>query len=367
MRHLWLQPVLMLIIMLPGVVRAGTSMQDYWTYQEFGSRYAQKQTGSSEFAARVRAPGKELTTGVDTPVRIAVVYPGKQVSDYWRRSLSSFEARLKESRIPYEISSYFSRPGAEIRLQTTQINEALRGDPDYLIFTLDALKHRVLIERLIAKKRPRLILQNITTPLKQWGDTQPFLYVGFDHAAGTELLAEAYLKRFSGKGRYAIFYGPRGYVSQMRGGTFKALMASEPDMELVAEYYTGFDRKRAYGAAKRLLVAQPQLDFIFSSATDIALGVMDAIKELGKAGEVITNGWGGGSSELAVLAHGGLDLTVMRMTDDNGAAMAEAILWQLQGKPVPTVYSGDIVLMLKEMSPADVEKLSSRAFRYSGQ
>lgn len=366
MSQLWLQSVLMLLIVLPGMVGAGTTMQDYWTYQEFESRYAQKQTGASEYAARVRAPGEVLTTGADTPVRIAVVYPGKQVSDYWRRSVSSFEARLKESRIPYEIRSYFSKPGKEIRLQTAQINEALSQDPDYLIFTLDALKHRVLIERLIAKKRPRVILQNITTPLKQWGDTQPFLYVGFDHAAGTELLAEAYQQRFSGKGRYAIFYGPRGYVSQMRGGTFKALMAREPDMELLAEYYTGFDRKKAYGAAMKLLTEQPQLDFIYSCSTDIALGVVDAIKELGKEGEVITNGWGGGSSELAALASGGLDLTVMRMNDDNGAAMAEAILWQLQGKRVPNVYSGDIVLMLKEMSTADVGKLSSRAFRYSG-
>lgn len=336
----------------------------YWTYQEFSDLFKQKQLSAKDFASFVRTKGNSYSTNRIAPIQIAIIYPGKQASDYWRRSVSSFEARLKESTIPYEIRTYFSKPGDEIRLQAKHISQALKENPDYLIFTLDALKHRLMIERLIAQQRPKVILQNITTPLKEWGETQPFMYVGFDHASGTEVLAHEYLKRFN-EGKYAIFYGPKGYVSQMRGGTFKARMSSNSNLALVAEYYVGFNRKKAHRAALKLLKEQPNLKFIFSCSTDIALGVMDAIKELGMQNQVITNGWGGGSSELNALSANELEMTVMRMNDDNGAAMAEAVLWQLQNRTVPTVYSGDMLLVTKEMSVQEIKRLSNRAFRYS--
>ena len=43
----------------------------------------------------------------------------------------------------------------------------------------------------------------------------------------------------------------------------------------------------------------------------------------------LINGWGGGSAELEAIERGDLDVTVMRMNDDTGIAMAEAIKWDL--------------------------------------
>jgi autoinducer 2-binding protein LuxP len=340
-------------------------IRPYWTYEEFSELHPHKQTHSNAFTSSVRSAGRIYQGQSNEPVRIAIIYPGKQTSDYWRRSVSSFEARLAESRVPYEIRTYFSKPGTELKLQERQIAKALTYDPNYLIFTLDALKHRVIIERLTMRQQPNVILQNITTPLKQWGTAQPFMYVGFDHAAGTEILADEYLKKYAGKGRFAIFYGSRGYVSQMRGGTFKARMLNQPEIQLVAEYYTGFNRENSRKAARQLLEKHQDLDFIFSSSTDITLGILDAIKESGKQGRVVTNGWGGGSNELQALTQGELDMTVMRINDDNGAAMAEAIQWQLRGKIVPTVYSGDMLLVTNKMTTVEIQNLTKRAFRYS--
>ncbi len=341
------------------------SSTHYWTYKEYSDLYPQKQINSNNFSALVRAQGERLKKKIHQPIKIAIIYPGKQASDYWRRSVSSFEARLIESDIPYEIRTYFSKPGAEIRLQAEQITNALKFNPDFLVFTLDAFKHRLMIERLMFNKLPKIILQNITTPLKIWGDTQPFLYVGFDHAKGTEVLIEEYLQRYKNGARYAIFYGPKGYVSQMRGGTFKKRMSQQNNMQLTAEFYTGFNRKKARKAALKLLSEEPNIDFIFSCSTDIALGVVDAIKELGKQGQVITNGWGGGDSELDALQKGDLDFSVMRMNDDNGAAMAEAIVQNNEGVNVPTIYSGDMLLVTKQMSLGEIKALSKKAFRYT--
>ncbi|MBF0380140.1 MAG: substrate-binding domain-containing protein [Magnetococcales bacterium] len=361
--------LLAIVYQLPLIAEARDAINSsqYLTYKEFSNLYRHKQFSSKKFSSAVRSKSKTYQGNLNKPIKVAIIYPGKQASDYWQRSVSSFEARLAESKVPYEIYTYFTKPGAEVRLQSKQISNALKRDPDYLIFTLDALKHRAIIERLMGRDRPKLILQNITTPLGRWGETQPFMYVGFDHATGTELLVDEYLKKFNKQGRYAIFYGTKGYVSKMRGGTFKSLMLKEPNMELIAEYYTGFNRNRAYKAAKQLLAKTSDLDFIFSCSTDIALGVLDAIREQKPKSNVITNGWGGGSKELEVLQKGELDLTVMRMNDDNGVAMAEAILWQLDGKSVPTIYSGDMVLVKRDTNMEDLDSYAKRAFRYSNR
>ena len=128
-----------------------------------------------------------------------------------------------------------------------------------------------------------------------------------------------------------------------------------------------FDREKSKIAALQVIDEHPEINFIFSASTDIALGVIDAIKEKGKEGQIITNGWGGGSAELEAISRGELDFTVMRMNDDNGVAMAEAVGLgqQNQSREVPTVYSGDMLLVDKTMSSAEVGALKERAFRYS--
>ena len=109
------------------------------------------------------------------------------------------------------------------------------------------------------------------------------------------------------------------------------------------------------------------MDFIYSCSTDIALGVIDAIETLGLQGKVQTNGWGGGSQELEEIAKGRLAVTVMRMNDDNGVAMAEAIALDQLGRSddVPLVYSGEFALVTQAHDAAKIDALKNRAFRYS--
>jgi autoinducer 2-binding protein LuxP len=104
--------------------------------------------------------------------------------------------------------------------------------------------------------------------------------------------------------------------------------------------------------------------FIYACSTDVALGAADALKQLNRQ-DIQLNGWGGGTAELEAIANGDLDVTVMRMNDDTGIAMAEAIKWDLEGKQVPQVFSGDFELVTSDDSPAVIDKLKQRAFRYS--
>ncbi len=355
-----------MLLISAGQVKAADRFADYWTVEEYLEQFPSQQIISRRFIDRVR---QEAITdeAIRKPIRIGIIYPGLQVSDYWRRSVTSLEARLQEIAPNYELVSHFTKPDTAISEQAQNLGRFLKQKVDYVVFTLNAARHTELIRKVIGQEGVKLILQNITTPLKTFQDQQPFQYVGFDHVTGTEILAREYIRRTGGEGTYAILYGPRGYVNDMRGGTFLKEMEKHPGMTLKASYYVGFNQQKSYIATKDLLRSQPDLDFIFSSSTDIAFGAIKALKEAGKLGKVMTNGWGGGGSELASIERGELDFTVMRMNDDNGVAMAEAIYLDQIGKSdeVPIVFSGDIRLVDQSMDKAQIGELKNRAFRYS--
>lgn len=362
----YLAAVVFCIFLGGEVLAETTSLDEFWSLTDFSQQSEKQRRAAAGFAKRVAGSAVRQEAG-GSLVRIAVIYPGEQVSDYWRRSLTSLEARLTEIGLRYEISSFFSGSASGVGNQAQLITEALANDPDYLVFTLDALRHKPIVQRLIARGRPKVILQNITTPLKAWRDKQPFLYVGFDHVAGTQLLIDYYTARLGPSKKFAVLYGPRGYVSRARGNTFLQAYSDPKKRNLVASYYVGYDREKSRNAAERILSENEDLDFLYSCSTDIALGAADAIRSSHRQGDVITNGWGGGSNELEAILRGDLDVTVMRMNDDNGVAMAEAVALDQAGRAeaIPVVYSGEFVLVTQEHTAEEIEILKARAFRYS--
>jgi autoinducer 2-binding protein LuxP len=336
----------------------------YWQYQEFLNQYPEQQRLTEKLTQSVQSLPKPIAQSQSRPISISVIYPGQQISDYWVRNVKAFELRLLELGIEYEINEVFTRPNVDIRQQSLSLMEAIKNESDYLVFTLDTTRHRKFIEHVLNATDTKLILQNITTPLKNTHQRSPFLYVGFDHIKGSELLAD-YYKQVVPKGSdYSVLYFSEGYVSDARGGTFIQAMSQNEEYRLTSSFYTKADRESGYKAALNSVAQNDNLKFIYACATDVALGASDALKELGKT-EIVLNGWGGGTAELEAIQRGDLDVTVMRMNDDTGVAMADAIKWDLEGKSVPMVYSGKFELVTKKDDPKRIDKLKAQAFRYS--
>lgn len=346
------------------------SAQDlpFFTVSEYVSHHPAQARLAANFNALVSSPAHRISLDKNKEVRIAVIYPGKQVSDYWRRSVDSFKMRMAESGIAFIVDEYYSTPGDEQKVQERQIRQALKNDPDYLVFTLDVFRHKRIIDDIVSSGRPKIILQNITTPLRDWEGRQPFMYVGFDHTIGARLLADYFIDKTGGSGTYGMLYFTHGYVSTMRGDIFNTYVSQRSQLREIDTAFTNGKEDVAEKAAARM-IKHKGIKFLYACATDTALGAVRAIKAAGLSGKVLINGWGGGSAELDAILAGDLDVTVMRMNDDNGVAMAEGIRLDMEGKgdSVPLIYSGEMVLVEKGISRADLEALEKKAFRYSGQ
>ncbi|MCG8618309.1 MAG: substrate-binding domain-containing protein, partial [Desulfobacterales bacterium] len=141
-----------------------------------------------------------------------------------------------------------------------------------------------------------------------------------------------------------------------------------PGLKQAAAYYTDGNRDKSRLAVLDILKTDPDIRFIYACATDVALGAIDALKQSPGTGHILVNGWGGGSTELKAILAGEMDVTVMRINDDNGVAMAEAIRLDLENRSdeVPQIYSGEFALVEKGIKPAALDRLKQTAFRYSG-
>lgn len=356
-----------LLSLSSGGLASAASLNDYWQHPEFYQANPEQLLWLDQLSAAVRANPVPIEYEQSRPIRIGLVYPSHQSSSYWTNNEKAFRKRLQQLGMRYELRARYTTPSTELGEQVAQIHELLQWQPDYLVYTLDSVRQKMIIERMMLNQNTKLILQNITTPLKAWGDQQPFFYSGFDHVEGARRLAEYLSQRFPEQARYAVLFRGKGMISQMRGTGF--IQSVSDRHELVASYYTDSSRDSGKNVAQRLLSEHPELDYIYACSTDVALGALDALEQEGQLGEIVLNGWGGGAEELEQLRQHKLQVVLMRMNDDSAIAMAEAIKRDQAGQPVPLVYSGNFVVLDEETGEHNIqryERLARRASQEAG-
>lgn len=340
----------------------------FWTIDEFFSLNGGSTQHFDNFIKVVKNDSIPLKTRNGEPVKISVVYPAYQTSDYWIRSVDAMEKRLIELNVNYILYKYYSKPSDSFRVQARQISDALDKKSDFIVVSIDNVKIRSLLDRVLISGKTKVIIQNNTTPLKRWENNQPLIYVGFDHIKGSKILAEYFADKFSSGTKYAVLYGTKGIVSELRGDGFVDSLNNISKMSAVEYYYTDIDEVKSESSVYDLLSKHKDISFIFACTTSTALGASNALKKLNLKNKIFINGWGGTQKELESIKKKFLDVTVMRMNDDNGVAVAEAVKFSIEGRAseVPPVFSGEFKVVTTSSTDEEVNKYKNRAFRYSG-
>lgn len=331
-------------------------VNDYY-YQQLNKR----------FSEAVSKPAQPLTVKQTKPILIYSIIPTAQISDYWRRNQVAMQLRLDELGINYQLRSHDLKANSSEEQKRRLLHRALSYAPDYMILTFSTSVEIDFIEKMLRGTNTKLIVQNVTEPVTAWGAEQPLIYVGFDNRIGSEMLANYFKKYFPNTTKYAVNDYFPSYISRTRGQTFINAMNKEQRFNMVERNHTKATHGSARGTTKKLLATHSDLKFIYASSTDIALGTQLELQSEGRS-DIKVNGWGGGDAELQSIQDNGLLVTVMRMNDDNGVAMAEAIKYNLEGREdeLPLVFSGDFKLVSQDTSAQLIKQYKQQAFRYSG-
>ena len=346
---------------------SGLSADEFWHYKNYFNNKPEQREVLKNFKYLIENSAVPIKSKSSKPVSIVMVYPENQVSDYWRRNIMALKKRLNENAIKYSLELIPTPTGGSIKRESAKILEAIKKNPDYLIFTLNVKEHAKIINQTLAYSPIKLILLNITTPLKIWDQNKPFFYVGFDHEEGTQKIIDEVRRRLPNGGRYVVLYHSKGYVSRMRGDYAIQELSKDKNWKLVSRYYTDAKVSKVNRAMKDILKRNKNIDLVLSCSTDISL----AAQKFKSKHAFLLNGWGGGSAEIKSLTKEslGIDFSVMRMNDDSAIAIAEAIKLDVQGEKqkIPDIFSGEMVLINKDTSQEQLDHYTKRAFRYSNE
>ncbi|HMO70884.1 MAG TPA: substrate-binding domain-containing protein [Paracoccaceae bacterium] len=342
----------------------GSAERDHWLPEEVNAEGAVE-----AMQAVVGGAAVPIAVPVERPVRIALIYPSADVSDFWARAFLAMTKRLDQLGIPYETTEFASRQ-IEHELQSTYATQVNQDADlyDFVIFGPSELATQAdNIDKLSSNDGFRTFVWAFHTPLKQI-ENQPDNWFDFSSSFGAAKMCEFVLERYGRDVTYALIRGIPGITDNQRSGEWAACVNERGGWTMAYEHYGEYTREGGSTGTNLIVQAYPEVTFIHNANTAMAMGGMEALIAAGKAADIVSTGWGGTGLELEAIRRKELDATPMRMGDDVGAATAEAIKYHLEDRAaeLPFVFLGRILIAHDGMSVEEIDALEKEAFRFSG-
>ena len=174
-------------------------------------------------------------------------------------------------------------------------------------------------------------------------------YVGTDNfAAGLE--AGRYLKgQMNGEGSIGLITGIPGSVpgDQREAGMRKAI--ENTNIMVVGEVAADFDRLKAVGAMEDLLQTHPELDAVFATNDQMALGAIEALQTY--QSDAILVGVDGAVEATQAIIGGDMDATVAQNPYAMGKVGVQQATKAANGKSIDPRINTGLTLVTKKNAP----------------
>ena len=174
-------------------------------------------------------------------------------------------------------------------------------------------------------------------------------HVASDNAQGGRLVGEFLAHHLNGRGKVAILDQPTvtSVIDRVRG--FREAMAAYPGIEIVATpaVERGL-REVAKQKTDNLLQSHRDLNAIFGSNDDCALGALASIRAAGKTGIVIVGFDATPEAQAAIREATGLLADAIQYPEIIGRRTIEAVARHLKGDPVPRLIPIAVGLVTRD-------------------
>ncbi len=179
-------------------------------------------------------------------------------------------------------------------------------------------------------------------------------YVGTDNRLGGKLAGEYVAQALNGKGQVAIIRGiPGVQTHEDRKDGFLDALASAPGIEIVALQPANSERDLAMTVMENILTSHPELDAVFMTSDQMALGAIEAIAAHSMLQKIITVGFDAGKEAIQAVRDGRLHAIVAQDPYNMGRQAFLAAVKSTNGEAVePRIDTGTELI--------DYSKLASR-------
>lgn len=261
-------------------------------------------------------------------IYIPVISKGFQ-HQFWQAVKSGAENAAKD----YGVKITFEGPETEAMVdkQIEMIEVALSKNPAALC--LAALDSQAVIPLLNQAKSSNIPVVGFDSGVDS---DIPIATAATDNIAAAGVAADKMAEAIGGKGKVALVVHDQTSKTGVdrRDGFVKRIEEKYPDIEIVDIQYGEGDHLKSTDIAKSMMQAHPDIKGMFGANEGSAIGVLNAVKELDKLGEVIIIGYDSGKLQQDAIRAGEMYGAVTQDPIGIGYKAVEAAFKAINGESV---------------------------------
>ncbi len=288
-------------------------------------------SAAEEPAADAPAADAPAETAAEEEVYIAVISKGFQ-HQFWQ----AVEAGTEKAAQEFGVTVTFEGPETEAMVdkQVEMVQAALDKKPAALC--LAALDTQALIPMLERAKAEGIPVVGFDSGVDS---DIPIATAATDNLAAAALAADKMAELIGGEGQVAVIVHDQTSRTGIdrRDGFVNRMEAEYPNIEIVDIQYGGGDQLKSTDLAKAIIQAHPDLKGFFGANEGSIIGVLNAVTEMNKVGEIVVIGYDSGKQQIDAIKSG---LEAGAITQDPigiGYKCVEAAVKALNGESVPVM------------------------------
>ncbi len=221
---------------------------------------------------------------------------------------------------------------SDVAIQIEMLQAEYDKNPDAICFAaLDSQAANPLLEQMQADGIPVIAFDSgVDSDI-------PITTAATDNVAAAALAADKMAELIGGSGKVGVIvHDQTSRTGIDRSEGFVNRMAEAyPDIEIIGPQYGGGDQLKSTDLAKAMITANPDMTGFFGGNEGSAIGVLNAVNELGVADKVVVIGYDSGIAQINAIKDGTMAGAVQQNPVGIGAKCVEAAAMALQGMEVP--------------------------------
>ncbi|WP_208592113.1 ABC transporter substrate-binding protein [Gracilibacillus suaedae] len=260
---------------------------------------------------------------------VAIVSKGFQ-HQFWQAVQRGAEQAAEE----FDVEITFEGPENESQVdkQIEMLQAALDKNPDAIGFAaLDSQAASPLLENADESDIPVIAFDSgVDSDI-------PLTTASTNNYEAAALAADKMAELIGEEGKVALVVHDQVSVTgvQRRDGFVETIEEKYPDIEIVDTQYGGGDHLESTNLAKTMMQAHPDIAGIYGSNEGSAIGVVNAVRELGKEGEVTVVGFDSGKQQIDAIKDGVMAGAITQNPEGIGYETVKAAVDALNGEEVP--------------------------------
>jgi len=307
---------------------------------------------AEEAAATEAAPAEEAAAAKPY---IPVISKGFQHQFWQAVKLGSDQAAAD-----YNVDITFEGPAteSEVDKQIEMLEAALAKNPAAICFAaLDTQAAIPLLEEANSRGIPVVGFDSgVDSDI-------PVATAATDNLAAAALAADKMAELIGGAGQIAVLVHDQTSRTGIdrRDGFTNRIAEAYPDIEIVNVDYGAGDHLKSTDLAKAVIQANPELKGYFGANEGSAIGVLNAVTELGKVGEIVVIGYDSGQQQMDAVRSGAMAGAITQNPIGIGYKCVEAAVKAINGEEVEKVI--DTGFFWYDASNMDSEEIAALLYQ----